>query len=201
MDRTALRRQLRAARRALPLTSRLAFQQQAQQHLLQWMFQRDFVRIAGYVACGTELDLAPALHALAHRGTALYLPAVTEREHCRMVFRRWNGDPAALLPDVQGILAPGAGAEQIEADALELVLVPGVGFDRNGQRLGSGAGYYDRAFAFRLQQPPPPFLFGCGFAVQHVAALDGSTWDVPMDALLDERGIVQPATAKAAEKS
>lgn len=189
MDRAALRTQLRAARRAMRADVRAELQQQAQQHLGQWLAGRQDHHIAGYRACGSELDLTPVFAAVLERGTALYLPAVIDRQRCHMVFRRWHGDPQALRPDAQGIPAPTADAEEIAPAVLDLVLVPGLGFDSAGHRLGSGAGYYDRAFAFRRAEPAPPILLGCGFVAQRSALLDAAVWDVRMDALLDEGGI------------
>ena len=62
--------------------------------------------------------------------------------------------------------------------AMSLVVLPLVGFDANGQRLGMGGGWYDRSFAFRNQRPAPPWLVGAGFAAQQVDAIAAEPWDV-----------------------
>jgi len=69
------------------------------------------------------------------------------------------------------------------------VLVPLVAFDDAGNRLGMGAGYYDRSFAFRRAAPSPPLLVGVGYEFQRVPALAAQPWDVPLDAVLTERGL------------
>ena len=55
-----------------------------------------------------------------------------------------------------------------------------------GNRLGMGAGWYDRSFAFRRSRPGPPWLVGAAFSRQQVEALDRQDWDVPVDAVCTE---------------
>ena len=72
----------------------------------------------------------------------------------------------------------------LEPAALSLAVLPLVGFDARGNRLGMGGGWYDRSFAFRNagDAPPPPWLVGAGFADQQVDAIVPESWDVPLDA-------------------
>lgn len=72
-------------------------------------------------------------------------------------------------------------------EQLQLVLMPLLGFDRRGGRLGMGGGYYDRSFAFRHDRPAPPRLVGVGYACQEIPALDVQEWDVGLDAVVTER--------------
>ncbi len=66
------------------------------------------------------------------------------------------------------------------------MLLPLLGFDRRGGRLGMGGGYYDRAFAFRRDRPAPPRLVGIGFACQELPDLAAESWDVALDAVATE---------------
>jgi 5-formyltetrahydrofolate cyclo-ligase len=70
---------------------------------------------------------------------------------------------------------------------MSLVVLPLVGFDANGQRLGMGGGWYDRSFAFRNEHPAPPWLVGAAFATQQVDAIAAEAWDVALDAICTER--------------
>ena len=71
--------------------------------------------------------------------------------------------------------------------ALAMVVMPLVGFDAYGQRLGMGGGWYDRTFAFRHERPaPPPYLVGAAFEVQRVDTLATAAWDVAADAICTE---------------
>ena len=85
---------------------------------------------------------------------------------------------------LSGDLAPDS---LLQADAMTLVVLPLVGFDRRGHRLGMGGGWYDRSFAFRQRSPAPPWLVGAGFADQQVEALEPADWDVALDAVCTER--------------
>jgi 5-formyltetrahydrofolate cyclo-ligase len=72
------------------------------------------------------------------------------------------------------------------------VLVPLVGFDRRGNRLGSGGGWYDRSFAFLRDVPRParPILVGIGYHFQEVEKLDAQPWDIPMDFIATDRELI-----------
>ena len=80
---------------------------------------------------------------------------------------------------------------------MALVVVPLVGFDTTGQRLGMGGGWYDRSFAFRRAGPAPPWLVGAGFSAQRVDALAGEHWDVPLDAICTESDTDLPHATSA----
>jgi 5-formyltetrahydrofolate cyclo-ligase len=76
--------------------------------------------------------------------------------------------------------------------AIDLVILPLVAFDDACQRMGMGAGYYDRTFAWKLQPHRwrGPRLVGYAHALQQVPAVDAKPWDVPMDAVITEKALV-----------
>ena len=80
--------------------------------------------------------------------------------------------------------------ERIDPRRLELVLLPLVGFDSQGTRLGIGGGYYDRTFAGIRSDALTrrPRLVGVAFELQRLAALERAAWDVPIDAVVTDRG-------------
>jgi 5-formyltetrahydrofolate cyclo-ligase len=83
-----------------------------------------------------------------------------------------------LEPENKNILSP---------ENLDLVIVPLLGFDLQGHRLGMGGGYYDRTFAFLSgKQPTKPILIGLGFADQQINSLPSDSWDVPLAGVLTE---------------
>jgi 5-formyltetrahydrofolate cyclo-ligase len=77
------------------------------------------------------------------------------------------------------------------ARSLSVVLMPLLGFDGAGTRLGSGAGYYDRVFAFRRRRHSwhRPLLVGVAFACQRVDHIELGRHDVPLDAIVTEQGV------------
>ena len=186
--RTALRAELRARRRAIPAAQRIAAAEALAARILALPFLPGEGDVAGYWAMDGEI----ALHVLQLRlpaGLRYCLPVLADDGRLR--FARWSpGDP--LATNRHGIPEPGvAPAALLEPEAMSLVLVPLVGFDAHGQRLGMGGGWYDRSFAFRNVQGalPPPWLVGVGFHAQQVDSLQAQPWDVPLDAVCTEREI------------
>lgn len=134
--------------------------------------------LSGFVAAGSEIDPAPLLTALDGRGVALALPCI---EGEALVFRRWRpGD--ALRPATFGIMEPLPGAPVVHP---QLMLLPLLAFDRAGNRLGYGGGYFDRTLAVRC----PASVIGVGFAVQEVAHVPVEGHDHPLDQVLTEQGL------------
>ncbi|MFN2432677.1 MAG: 5-formyltetrahydrofolate cyclo-ligase [Gemmatimonadota bacterium] len=86
-----------------------------------------------------------------------------------------------------GLLEPAADAPRVDATELDLVVVPGLAFDRSGNRLGLGKGYYDRFLAGTRA-----FRAALLFTQQLVDALPVADHDVPMDLLVTEAGVLLP---------
>jgi 5-formyltetrahydrofolate cyclo-ligase len=102
---------------------------------------------------------------------------------------------ARLRANRLGIEEPADG-HVLSARWLDLVFLPLVGFDRRGLRLGTGGGFYDRAFAFRqlrrVWHKPP--LVGFAYAFQEVERLTAAPHDVAMDAVVTDEGFIRCAT-------
>ncbi|MCA1778116.1 MAG: 5-formyltetrahydrofolate cyclo-ligase [Xanthomonadaceae bacterium] len=154
-------------------------------HVLRLLDDRDELDIAGFLPFQGEPDLTPALKALAGGGHRIWLPVIDGKS---MAFRRWiPGQP--LEPNRFGIPEPVAGAHCLPQQ-LELVLTPLVAFSATGNRLGMGAGFYDRSFAFARAEPDAgPWMVGIAYALQQVDSLPVEPWDVPLGAVITERGL------------
>lgn len=141
--------------------------------------------VAGYFAIGEEIDPGPLLGALAGRGHPLALPVLIDP--VTIEFRRWvPGDP--LVAAGFGTKGPPEGAEVMDPHGL---IVPLVGFDAAGNRLGWGKGHYDRAIA-RLVARHPLVTVGLAFSVQELAAVPAEPHDRRLDMILTERGPLTP---------
>lgn len=187
-QRHALRTQARAARRGLDEARRLEAAQALRVHLLARGEITGARRLAAYLAAGSEIDPLPTLEALQAQQIEIYLPHI---QHAQpgMHFAHWNGDLHHLKPNRFGILEPMVEtSELLGADQMDVILLPLVAFDRRGHRLGSGAGYYDRALALRARRPAPPLLIGVAHACQELEAIPAEPWDIPMDAVATEQG-------------
>ncbi len=185
--RRELRAGLRRARRALGPVERQVASRQIARALAAAGWLRPGRRVAGFVATAEEIDTAPVLAAARARGCELYLPRLTHWRSGRMTL-----SPIGPRRRVNryGIPEP-ATTERIGARWMHVVLVPLVGVDRLGNRLGMGAGFYDRVLAFRRLRGAwhGPRLVGVAHSVQQVDELPAGDHDVPLDALVTERGI------------
>ncbi|WP_447732375.1 5-formyltetrahydrofolate cyclo-ligase [Rhodanobacter soli] len=193
MDAPAQRRELRQRlaeqRRALSPAERIAAAQGLRRSLEQLPEYFTDARVAGYWASHGELPLNLAIPPLANRGQQFLLPVIGRGK--RLHFAPWqSGD--AVQPNRYGIPEPAAPGELLEPFQLDLVLVPLLGFDRRGRRLGHGGGYYDRSFAFLNEQvrPTEPLLVGIAYAFQELPEVDEEDWDVPLDFVATERELI-----------
>lgn len=183
--RAQLRAELRARRAALKPGERLAAADAVARHL----GERDELRQPGYIGGYWAVNGELPLHAVQLRlapGQVWCLPVVQADGGLR--FAPWRaGDP--LVPNRYGIPEPDTAATLAPQD-LSLVLLPLLGFDRRGARLGMGGGYYDRAFSFRRDLPAPPRLIGVGYACQELPALPAEAWDVHLDGVATEHAFL-----------
>ncbi len=188
--RHRLREQARAARRALSEPARDEAATAVAARLRALPAFDTARRIGAYAAVASELSLQPLIESMLARGQRVYLPHI-EQHAPEMQFAPWHGDPRRLKTNHFGIAEPMVDAAQLaSADTMDLILLPLLAFDRCGGRLGSGAGFYDRALAFRLRSPAPPLLVGVGHACQEVDAIPAEPWDVPLDAVVTDRELI-----------
>lgn len=113
------------------------------------------------------------------RGKKLYVPAVDPlKKEIRPLVLKIMGE---LKPGPYGILEPPFRAERVGVPAkLDLVLVPGLGFDSQGARLGRGEGYFDRF----LKQASNAYKIGLAFKCQRVGKIPSEAQDVLMDEII-----------------
>jgi 5-formyltetrahydrofolate cyclo-ligase len=191
--RRALRATLDARRRSLPAQIRAAAAQRLALNVDRALHLAAGQRIAIYAALPHELDTAPLIALAAKRGCLIYLPRIDRARRARgMRFVEMRG---ALRINRLGIAEPQSAAT-LSARWLDLVFLPLTGFDQRGVRLGTGGGFYDRAFAFRRWRRVwhAPRLVGLGYAFQELPHLDAAAHDVLMDAVVTEEGIRRCAT-------
>lgn len=190
-DKKALRRHLKRVRSTLSAPERAAAGKAAMRLVLRLPQFRRARRIAGFVGTRGELDPMPLLEQADVLHKACYLPVLHPFQAGRLWFCRWRpGD--RLLLNRYGIPEPAPGSNRLlPARRLDLIIVPLLGFDAQGHRLGMGGGYYDRSLAFvhRLQSARRPFLLGFAHDAQRVDRLDVQPWDVSLDAVVTNLGL------------
>ncbi|WP_278400746.1 5-formyltetrahydrofolate cyclo-ligase [Stutzerimonas kunmingensis] len=190
LSRPALRRKLRHARRQLtPAQQRLAARRLYRQLAQHPRFRRAR-HIALYLPNDGEIDPRLLLQAAQRRGKATYLPVLNPWPRTRMVFQRI--EPSEQLRRNRfGILEPVIrAARQRRVWALDLLLMPLVGFDGKGGRLGMGGGFYDRSLAYRAMRKKShkPTLLGLAHECQRVDQLPLESWDVALQATVTDQG-------------
>jgi 5-formyltetrahydrofolate cyclo-ligase len=142
--------------------------------------------VAGFWPMGDEIDIRPLLHALHARGHRIALP-VTGRRGEPLVFRAWQPD-TPLMPGRFGTSHPTGST--VTPDVL---LMPLLAFDRRGNRLGYGGGFYDRTVALL----PQAMRIGCAFAAQELDSVPSGPYDQRLHAVVTETGVRQFPTAGA----
>jgi len=191
--RAPLRREARAARARLDAAQITRAAQRLCQRLAQLPAFTAATGIAGYMALAGEMDPVPALALAVEQGKRVYVPIIAGQT---LVFATWT-PTAAMLRNRFGIAEPAAPAERLEPMALDLVLVPLLGFDAQCNRLGLGGGYYDRSFAAKLDGEPGPLLVGVAHDSQRLERLEPESWDVPLDCVVTDREIYLPPGREA----
>jgi 5-formyltetrahydrofolate cyclo-ligase len=189
----ATRRRLRDMRLALTAAARSAADRTIRATLEQLgVFRRD-AHVALYLPMRGEVDLRPCLGVARRRGTRVYVPRIVSCRRRHMLFAPWT-EGSAHRTNAFGIVEPGSAAGARPAIGLDVVVLPVVGFDRHGNRLGMGAGYYDRALRHRLGRTGwrRPRLIGVAYACQQLPFIPASPWDVPLDLVVTERGVIVP---------
>lgn len=139
------------------------------------------VIVASYRPIGSEADPAAFDRAALAAGAILALPFVTDRA-TPIDFRI---AAAPLVAGPFGLVQPSADAATVDPD---IIVTPLLGFDSHGNRLGQGAGHYDRAFA----QWPDALRIGVAWSIQAVDALPADPWDVPLHMIVTESGVILP---------
>ena len=130
--------------------------------------------VAAYLPIGTEMGTAPIIAALHRSGAQIALPRVTSRTS-PLRFHTWSpGEPLTAGPF--GLQQPVDTAPELTPD---VILTPLLGFDRTGNRIGYGAGHYDRAFAGY----PHARRVGIAWSFQQMPQIPVDTWDVPLHAI------------------
>lgn len=177
-----LRQQLRQRRRDLSSQAQALAAQKLLIKLARNPLYRRASKIAFYWPSDGEISPLPLMQQALKQGKHCYFPVV-DSDTLTMTFRRYRrGD--RLLRNRFGIPEPLAQASALPVQALDLVLMPLVGFDTGGNRLGMGGGFYDRAFAnFRHRGP---LRIGLAHSLQKVPHLESASWDIPLHGICTE---------------
>lgn len=179
-----IRKSVLQARNVLPEALRHAAAQSVIRHFSGGMTLPVKSCVSGFWPIRSEIDPRPLMRELEAQGMTLCVPAILDAQ--TIEFRAMSfGD--ALVETGFGTMGPPADAPVVDPD---IMLIPLAAFDRAGNRIGYGAGYYDRAIAALHQKNKHPVLIGVAFDAQRVDHIAHEPHDVALDYILTETGLI-----------
>lgn len=183
-QKRSLREQALLRRQSLTEEERLRASFRVAKRLLEESLIPEGSIVAGYWPVRGELDIIPAMKELMKWGHRVCLPQIVEKGQ-PLMFREWR-EEMPMIEGALGIAVPDPAVADIRVP--DVLLVPLVGFDAGGHRLGYGGGYYDRTIA-QLRRANVVQSIGIGFEIQKCEALPTGAHDRKMDVILTENGV------------
>lgn len=183
-----LRRSLRHSRRQISADTRAHFDYQINQQIIRSGLLLRQPRIASYMAYAGEPSLGFFIKTCFHRNIPHYLPTLTNKN--TLLFSKYSwGDK---LKYNQFNIEEADTNVTLPSKFLSIILMPLVGYDKQGNRLGAGGGYYDRTLSFTINSACKisPLLIGIAYSNQQVNSLNTQPWDIPLDAIINEQQII-----------
>lgn len=144
-----------------------------------------------YLALPEEVDTSEAILHAWQRGKQVAVPKVSF-EHRHMIPVEIHSLDTEMVTQSMGLRHPASGTPVV-FEAIDLVVAPGLAFDRSGNRLGRGGSYYDRFFAHESLRAA---RCGFGFAEQLIEAVPATETDQPVDVIVTDEGITRIHSAK-----
>lgn len=191
-SRAQLRKQLRLQRNALSAQTQQDAALALTTQLLSLPEWHSATTVAAYLTNDGEVNLMPVINEARSIGQRISLPVIHPFNRQHLLFlhyhqrtvltkNRFNIDePVLSCPDV------------IPLAQHQIILMPLVGFDDKGNRLGMGGGFYDRALAGCANDASRPLFIGTAHDCQQVAAIPSASWDIPLDIIVTPSQIIRP---------
>ncbi len=183
-----LRQSLRAQRRALSLHEQRQHSEALCQRLIRTRHYRNSRHIACYLANDGEIDPMPLIEHAWLMNKTVYLPVLSPLQN-KLYFAPYYENSSMRLNRFN-IPEPDCAPSQWKtARQLDLLLLPLVAFDAQGNRMGMGGGFYDRSLAYlrHRQYWHKPYLLGLAHELQKVEKLEVQSWDIPLNGIVTER--------------
>ena len=155
------------------------------QHLLKLTKSTRAQSIACYWPFDGEPDITTACRQWMADGCELALPVVSGNNDHGMQFHAWRSD-TNLVENKYGIPEP-ADSVLMQISSFDMLIMPLVGYDRFGNRLGMGLGYYDRHLEL-LRDSAAPLRVGVAYSLQEIALIEKNNWDIPLHGVVNEHG-------------
>jgi 5-formyltetrahydrofolate cyclo-ligase len=181
--KAALRQQAKEARSLLSPAEIATYSSIIERRLLEIL--NGFKTVMVYASKAPEAETTGLIAALNRRGVRVVVPII-ERETCNLRLS-YLPDPTVLVPSTFNVPEPIGHELPARPEDVEVVIIPMLAFDAEGNRLGYGAGYYDRF----LCRYPHPKKIGIAFSCQQAQSIPADENDVKMDYIVTEKGIIR----------
>ena len=190
--RQKIRKEVRKRRQLLTVLEREQYAEDLAGYFIKTSLFKNAKHIGLYLTNDGELDLMPTQVAAESFGKKCYLPVLLAPYTNRLMFARYQlGDP--LANNRYGIGEPVVAARnRIKPQQLDVVLMPLVAYDKSGNRIGMGGGYYDRTFGYLKWRTnwKKPVLVGVAYSFQQRQKIKPQSWDVPLHYILNEQELL-----------
>jgi len=185
MDKVALRRELKAKLMKMSKKDRIAKSKMVCEHVIASEVFRDASVVMAFLSMPHEVDTTPLILTAWQQGKTVAVPKVSwEQRH--MIPVEITSLETGLEADEKGLRNPTNG-NPVPFDEIDLIIVPGLGFDRRGNRLGRGGGYYDRFFA---SHKTTAARWAVAYSEQMCDAIPYDKDDVQVNVVVTEQGII-----------
>lgn len=181
MDKQEMRARMLARRRLVGAQEQVAASAAVCARVLEWLAERPDGVVLSYLAYGREIDLEALHRELWRQGRRLAVPKTAGLAPGEMVAVEYAAG-ARLAKVALGVREP-EGAQEVRPEEIGVVIAPGVAFDRAGNRLGHGMGYYDRYLAGLKDVA----VVGVAYDWQVVEAVPVAEFDRAMDKVLTDK--------------
>ena len=185
-ERKRVRTETLRRREALASEERARLSQRIVNSALRWIQREGFDSVMLYLSMRSEVETTDLLEGLLNSGKQVCAPVINT-EQVKLTPRRIQNPNTELVRHRYGMLEPNATCPIFPTEHLQLIVVPGIAFDRKGYRLGYGKGFYDR-FLTKCSHAIP---IGLAYQIQVVEDTFPQTWDVPVQHIFTETGRIE----------
>jgi len=184
-NQSTIRQRIQRRRQALTTEQQHVYSQQICEQVLSSQLLCKAKHIAIYLPVKGEADPTPLLKLLTEK--QFYLPILSPIKQGHLVFAKYDENTSMKLNRFK-IPEPDLADNELLADTtkLDCIVMPLVGLDPTGNRIGMGGGFYDRTFAFRKTSQSSPLLLGFCYDFQLIAPQTPQNCDVPADAIVTQ---------------
>jgi 5-formyltetrahydrofolate cyclo-ligase len=191
-----IRKQLRSQRRSLSAGEQFMRSEKLTSILTSQPFFLRAKRVGIYLASDGEIDPSSVVDICLKSTKKCFLPVIHPLKVNRLHFAQYRQN-SPLIANRFGILEPNIKCSNlVPCWSLDLILIPLVGFDRQGNRLGMGGGFYDRTLAFKARNShPAPRLVGLAHSFQEIAGISARPWDIPIDHVITEKDVISTSSS------